>query len=104
MKKHSVLPALIEVLDGGWVFTISVVVAGAEDDRRGREMGESTREDYEPHSWTGGRRLVEKAKSTAKGWSSNGVVGSVKEGEESQKTEDVSVGTHGKRRADVGNS
>ena len=67
MKKHSVLPALIEVLDGGWVFTISVVVAGAEDDRRGREMGESTQEDYEPHSWTGGRRLVEKAKSTAKG-------------------------------------
>ena len=67
MKKCSVLPLLIEVLDGGWVFTISVVVVGAEDNRRGREMGESTWEDYESHSWTGGRRLVEKAKSTAKG-------------------------------------
>ncbi|RVW89628.1 hypothetical protein CK203_036367 [Vitis vinifera] len=67
-------------------------------------MGESTQEDYEPHSWTGGRRLVEKAKSTTKGWSSVGAVGRVKEGEESQKTKDVSKGTHGKRRAEVGNS
>ncbi|RVW34751.1 hypothetical protein CK203_101285 [Vitis vinifera] len=65
-------------------------------------MGESTREDYEPHSWTGGRRLVEKAKSTTKGWSSVGVVGRVKEGEESQKTKDVFMGTHGKRRVEGG--
>ena len=55
------------MLDGGWVFTILVAMVGVEDDKRGREMDESTREDYEPHSWTGGRRLVEKAKSTAKG-------------------------------------
>ncbi|RVW29042.1 hypothetical protein CK203_088904 [Vitis vinifera] len=58
--------ALIEVLDGGWEFTISVAVVGVEDIRRGREMGESTREEYEPHSWTGGRRRVEDARSTLK--------------------------------------
>ena len=104
MKERSILPALIEVLDRGWVFTISVAVVGVEDDRRGREMGDSTREDYEPHSWTGGRRLVEKAKSMANGWSSVGATGKVKEGGESQENEDVSVGTHGKRRVEVGNS
>ena len=43
MKKRSILPAFIEVLDGGWKFTVSVAVAGEEDVRRGREMGESTR-------------------------------------------------------------
>ncbi|KAL6338543.1 hypothetical protein AAG906_020650 [Vitis piasezkii] len=53
MKERSVLPALIEVLDGGWVFTILVAMVGVEDVRRGREIGESTREDYEPHLWTG---------------------------------------------------
>ena len=31
MKERSVLPVLIEVLDGGWDFTVSVVVAGKED-------------------------------------------------------------------------
>ncbi|RVW64320.1 hypothetical protein CK203_047007 [Vitis vinifera] len=38
MKEHSVLPALIEVLDGGWVFTISIAVVGAGEERRVREM------------------------------------------------------------------
>ena len=42
VKERSVLPTLIAVLDGGWVFTISVVVVGVEDERRVREMGEST--------------------------------------------------------------
>ena len=42
MKEHSVLPALIEVLDGGWVFTISIAVVGAGEERRVREMSEST--------------------------------------------------------------
>ena len=40
MKERVVLLALIEVLDGEWVFTISVAVVGDEDVRRGREMGE----------------------------------------------------------------
>ncbi|RVW79570.1 hypothetical protein CK203_051703 [Vitis vinifera] len=44
MKERSVLPALIKVTDGDWVFTISVAVIGAEDVRRGRVMGESTQE------------------------------------------------------------
>ncbi|RVW59106.1 hypothetical protein CK203_104539 [Vitis vinifera] len=51
MKERSVLSALIEVLDGGWVFTISVAVVGVEEVRQGREMGESTQEDFVPHSW-----------------------------------------------------
>ena len=104
MKECSILPALIKVLDGGWFFTISVAVVEVEEERRGREMGESTRRDYESHSWTGGRRLVEKAKSTGKGWSSNVVADRLKDGVESQKAEDASEGTHGKRSADVGNS
>ncbi|RVX04716.1 hypothetical protein CK203_024939 [Vitis vinifera] len=44
MKKQLVLPALIEVIDGGCVFTISIAVVGVEEVRRGREMGESTQE------------------------------------------------------------
>ena len=40
MKERSILSALIEMLDRGWVFTISVVVAGVEKVRRGREMGD----------------------------------------------------------------
>ncbi|RVX23840.1 hypothetical protein CK203_000086 [Vitis vinifera] len=39
MKERSVLPALIEVLDGGWVFTISVAVVRVEDVRRDKEIG-----------------------------------------------------------------
>ena len=38
MKEQPIIPALIEVLDGGWEFTISVAVAGEEDVRRSREM------------------------------------------------------------------
>ncbi|KAL6312799.1 hypothetical protein AAG906_021431 [Vitis piasezkii] len=67
MKERSVLSALIEVLDGGWVFTISVAVVGVEEVRRGREMGESTREDFVPHSWTCGGRRVERDRSTTDG-------------------------------------
>ncbi|RVW15381.1 hypothetical protein CK203_082623 [Vitis vinifera] len=50
MKDRLVLPALIEVTDGGWVFTISVVVVGVEDVQRGSVMGESTREAFASHS------------------------------------------------------
>ena len=38
MKEQPIIPALIEVLDGGWEFTISVAVAGEEDVRQSREM------------------------------------------------------------------
>ncbi|RVW66713.1 hypothetical protein CK203_065740 [Vitis vinifera] len=43
MKERIVLPALIEVIDGGWVFTILITMVGVEDERRVRGMGESTR-------------------------------------------------------------
>ncbi|KAL6323010.1 hypothetical protein AAG906_023627 [Vitis piasezkii] len=52
MKERSVLPALIEVIDGDWMFTISIAVVRAEDVRRGRVMGESTWEVFASHSGT----------------------------------------------------
>ncbi|RVW12364.1 hypothetical protein CK203_108094 [Vitis vinifera] len=101
MKERSVLSALIEVLDGGWVFTISVVVVGVEEVRRGREMGESTREDFVPHSWKCGGRRVERDRSMTNGSSSVRAVGKMKKGGESQKAETIPVGTHGKRGLEV---
>ena len=79
-------------------------MVGVEDDRRGREMGESTWEDNEPHLWIDGGRMVGKARSTTKGRSYDGAADRMKEGGDSQKTEAVLVGTHGKRRSEVGNS
>ena len=55
-NERSVLLTLIEVMDEGWVFTISVVVVGAEKVKRGIEMSESTREVFATHSGTGGDR------------------------------------------------
>ena len=104
MKARIVLPALIEVIDGGWVFTISVVVVGAKEERWVRGMGESTRGGFESHSWTGGRMLDEKANPMAKCWSLNGVVDGIQGGVESQKAEDASDGTRGKRSAVMGNN
>ena len=104
MKERSILLALIEMLDRGWVFTISVVVVGVEKVRRGREMGESTQEDFVPHSWTCGGRRVERDRSTTDGNSSVGAVGKMKKGGESQKVETIPVGTHGKRGLEVVNS
>ena len=94
------------MLDGGWEFTVSVsvAVAGEEDVRRGREMGESTRQKFEPHSWIGGRKWVEEARSTVAGRSSDGAVGRMKEGSSCQKAEIAAVGTRGKRRPTVGNN
>ena len=104
MKERLVLSTLIEVLDGGWVFTISVAVVGVEEVRRGREMGESTREDFVPHSWKCGGRRVERDRSTTNGSSSIRAVGKMKKGGESQKAEIIPVGTHGKRGPEVVNS
>ena len=104
MKERSILPALIKVLDRGWEFTVSVAVAGEEDVRRGREMGESTQQKPEPHSWTGGRKRAEEAKSTAVGRASNGAISRMKEGKVCQKVDLAPVGTRGKRRPTVGNN
>ena len=87
MKEQRVLPALIEVIDGGWVFTISITMVGVEDERRVRGMGESTRGGFESHSWTCGKMLDEKANPMAKCWSLNGVVNGIQGGVESQKGE-----------------
>ena len=82
MKDRSVLPALIEVIDGDWVFTISVAVVGDEEVRKGRAMGESTRVVVESHSGTGGGRWEERVRSTAGGSFRVGEVGRKKKKEE----------------------
>ena len=67
MKEHTVLIALVEVKEGGWVFMILVVVVGVEDERWVRGMAELTRRRNESHSRTGGKRMIEKENLTAKG-------------------------------------
>ena len=67
-------------------------------------MGESTQQKLEPHSWTGGRKRAEEAKSTAVGRASDGAVGRMKEGKVCQKVDFAPVGTRGKRRPTMGNS
>ena len=49
------------------MFSISVVVVRGEEVRRGRVMGESTREGFESHLGTGGGRREERDRSTAGG-------------------------------------
>ena len=67
MKDQSVLPALIEMIDGDRMFIIYVAVVGVEEVRRGRVMGESTREVFESHTGTGGGRQEERDRSTVGG-------------------------------------
>ena len=67
MKNRSILPAMIEVINGDWVFTIFVAVVGVEEVKRGRVMGEPTREAFESHSGTGGGRREERDRSTVGG-------------------------------------
>ena len=67
IKDKSILPALIEVTDGDWVFTVFVVVVGDEDGRRGSVKGESTREAFASYSRTGGERRGERVRSTVGG-------------------------------------
>ncbi|RVW48808.1 hypothetical protein CK203_104316 [Vitis vinifera] len=63
----AILPAMLEVTDGGWVFTIVVVVVGDEERRRGSEKGELTRVAVATHSGTGGGRREESGRSTMGG-------------------------------------
>ena len=93
MKERSVLPVLIEVLDGGWDFTVSVAMAGKEDDMQVREMGESTRHLVEAHTGTVGKKREEEDRSTAGKGSSVGAVGRTMEwrgGQKAENEQDVS--------------
>ena len=103
-NERSVLLTLIEVMDEGWVFTISVVVVGAEEVKRGREMSELTREVFATHSGTGGRKQVERDRSTTYGSSCVGPTSRKKKGGEMQKTKAFPMGTLGKRGQVAGNS
>ena len=104
MKDQSVLPALIEVIDEDWVFTIYVAVVGVEEVRRGKVMGESTREVFESHSGTGGGRREERDRSTARGSFRVGEAGRKKKGGERSLVKVLPVGTCGKSGQVVGNS
>ncbi|RVX08577.1 hypothetical protein CK203_014299 [Vitis vinifera] len=96
MKERSVLPALIEVIDVDWVFTISVAMVGEEEARRDRVMGESTWKGSEYHPGTGGGRREERDRSTAGGSFRVGEAGrNEKEGERSS-TEALPAGTRDK--------
>ncbi|RVW86117.1 hypothetical protein CK203_038003 [Vitis vinifera] len=63
----AILPAMLEVTDGDWVFTVVVVVVGDEERRRGSEKGESTRVAVASHMETGGGRRGECSRSTEEG-------------------------------------
>ena len=104
MKDRTILPTLIEVIDGDWVFTISVAVVGGEEIRRGRVMGESTREGFESHSGTGGGRREEKDRSTAQGSFRVGETSRKKKEEERCSTEVLLAGTRGKNGQCMGNN
>eukprot|EP00261_Vitis_vinifera_P033060 XP_019074303.1 PREDICTED: uncharacterized protein LOC109122251 [Vitis vinifera] len=67
MRDRAILPAMLEVTDGDWVFTVVVVVVGDEERRRGSEKGESTRVAVASHMETGGGRRGECGRSTEKG-------------------------------------
>ncbi|RVW19586.1 hypothetical protein CK203_115950 [Vitis vinifera] len=104
MKDRSVLPALIEVIDGDWMFTISVAMVGDEEVRKGRAMGESTRVVVESHSGTGGGRWEERVRSTAGGSFRVGEVGRKKKKEERRSPDVLPVGTRAKRGQAMGNN
>ena len=104
MKDRAVLLALIEVIDGDWVFTISVVVVEVEDVWRGSVMGESTWEVFASHSGTGGGRRVERVRSMAGGRCRVGEDGRMKKGGERSMADVFPLGTRGKSGQDEGNN
>ncbi|RVW34503.1 putative ribonuclease H protein [Vitis vinifera] len=67
MRDRAILPAMLEVTDGDWAFTVVVVVVGDEERRRGSEKGESTRVAIASHMETGGGRRGECGRSTEEG-------------------------------------
>ena len=89
MKDRSVLPSLIEVTDGDWVFTIFVVL---------------TWEAFASHSGIGGGRRGERVRSTTGGRCRVGKDGRMRKGGERGMAVVFPMGTRGKRGQDVGNS
>ena len=96
MKDRPILPALLEVTDGDWVFTVVVVVVGDEESRRGSEKSESTWEAVASHSGTGGGRRGERGKSTTRGRYRIREDNRLRKGGERGKVVLLSMGTCGK--------
>ncbi|RVW98412.1 hypothetical protein CK203_026853 [Vitis vinifera] len=84
MRDRAILPAMLEVTDGDWAFTVVVVVVGDEERRRGSEKGESTRVAVASHMETGGGRRGECGRSTDEGNGMDGIgeEGGVRAGED----------------------
>lgn len=104
MKERSVLPALIEMVDGGWDFTVSIAVAVKEEGWQVREMGESTRQSTEAHMGTDGNKREEECRSTTGKRTSVGAVGRTLEWRGGQKAENAPGRTRGMNKTLVGNS
>ena len=96
MKDRAILPALLEVTDGDWVFIVVIVVVGDEERRRGSEKGELTRVAIASHLGTGGGRRGERGRSTAGGRYRVGEDSSLRKGGEKGKVVLISAGTRGK--------
>ena len=96
MKDRSVLPALLKVTDGDWVFTVAVIVVGEEDFWRGSVKGESTREAFASNTGTGGGRRVEKIRSTVGGRCRVGEDNRTRKGEERGMVVVLAEGTRSK--------
>ena len=96
MKDRSILSALIEMTDGDWVFTVSVVVVGDENGQRGSIKGESTWEAFASHSGTGGGRRVERVRSTVGGRCRVKEDSRMRKGGERDMATFLSEGTRGK--------
>ncbi|KAJ9682271.1 hypothetical protein PVL29_018244 [Vitis rotundifolia] len=96
MKDRLVLPALLEVTDRDWVFTVAVVVVGEEADRRGNVKGKSTREALASNTGTGGGGQVERIRSTAGGSCRLGEDNKTRKGGERGKAVSIPGGTRGK--------
>ena len=104
MKERSVLPTLIEVVDGGWDFTVSVTVVGKEDGKQDRKMGELTRHLAEAHSGIAGRRREVEDRSTAGKVSLAGAADKLMEWREGQKAGNAPGSTRGTKRTEEANS
>ncbi|RVW81773.1 hypothetical protein CK203_049539 [Vitis vinifera] len=104
MKERSVLPALIEVVDGSWDFTVSVTVVGKEDGMQARKMGELTRHLAEAHSGIAGRRREVEDRSTAGKVSLAEAADRLMEWREGQKAGNAPGRTRGTKWTEEGNS
>ena len=104
MKDWSVLPALIEVIDRDWVFTISVAVVRDEEVKKRQSNGWVDSGGFWISLGDRWWRQEERVRSTTRGSFRVGEVGRKKKGGERRSAEVLPVGTRGKSGQAMGNS